>query len=192
MYSLIDIVGFRDSPVRSIKDGLKALFGLSLCPLNRPLMVEFGIIGAIIGLVVRDGRVGVVEDATAVIAQVAGCKESVEAFRKASGVSVLVDMLNPETGSSSRIKENVVSGLLNLVNIGGEVVGEEIREVGFGLVIDGLGEVVDSGSDKGKKRAQALMKILEDGMSMSLKDANHSGSDLYSGPLLDSSNSCSY
>ncbi|XP_021774485.1 U-box domain-containing protein 1 [Chenopodium quinoa] len=192
VYSLIDIVGFRESPSRSIKDGLKALFGLSLCPLNRPLMVEFGAIESIFRVVVRDGRIGVIEDATAVIAQVAGCVESVEAFRKAAGVRVLVDLLNPETGSSSRIKENAVSGLLNLVKIGGEEVGEEIREVGLGLVFDGLGEVVDSGSDKGKKRAQALLKILEDGMSLSHKDANDSGSDLYSGPLVDTSNSFSY
>ncbi|KNA02707.1 hypothetical protein SOVF_216140 [Spinacia oleracea] len=192
VYSLIDVVGFRESSSRSIKDGLKALFGLSLCPANRSLMVEFRAVEALFSVVVRDGRIGVIEDTTAVIAQIAACVESVEAFRKASGVRVLVDLLNPETGSSSRIKENAVSGLLNLVKIGGEEVGEEIREVGLGLVFDGLGEVVDSGSDKGKKRAQALMKILEDGMSISLKDANDSGSDLYSGPLSDNSNSFSY
>lgn len=192
MYSLIDLVGFRESPSRSMKDGLKALFGLALYPLNRALMVEFGVVDALFGVVVRDGRVGVVEDATAVIAQVADCEESVEAFRRVFGVRVLVDLLSPETGSSSRIRENAVSGLLNLVKIGGEEVAEEIREVGLGLVFDGLGEVVDSGSDKGKKRAQALMKILENGMSLSLKDASDSGSDLYSGPMLDSSNSFSY
>ncbi|CAO2820600.1 unnamed protein product [Amaranthus hypochondriacus] len=194
VYSLIDIVGFKDSPSRSIKDGLKALFGLSLYPLNRPLLVEFGAVDALFGVVVRDGRVGVIEDATAVIAQIANCAESIQAFRKVSGIRVLVDLLNPETGWSSRTKENAVSGLLNLVKIGGEEVGKEIRSVGLGLIFDGLGEVVDCGSDKGKKRALELIKILEDGFSLSLKDDTFSGSgsDLYYHPSLDTSNSYSY
>ncbi|KAL2898185.1 U-box domain-containing protein 4 [Bienertia sinuspersici] len=130
VYSLIDIVGFRGSPSMSIKDGLKALFGLSLCSLNRPLIVGFGGVDALFGVVVRDDRIGVIEDATAVIAQIAACEESVEAFRKVSGVRVLVDLLNPETGSSTRIKENSVYGLLNLVKIGGRKLGKRLEKWG--------------------------------------------------------------
>lgn len=198
VYALVDIVRNPNSPNGSIKDAMKALFGISLYPLNRPIVVELGAVEVLVGLVVKAGRVGMVEDATAVIAQLSGCDEGLAAFRRVSGVKVLVDMLDPSTGSSLRIKENVVYGLLNLVLCGGEVIVEEIRNVGLGLVFDGLGEVAQTGSSKGMKRAKTLIKILEKGMVVKesglLRSRNssdrssldsYSGSDLNSGALLD-------
>lgn len=113
-------------------------------------------------LVVKDGRVGIVEDATAVVAQIAGCEESEEAFLKVSGIRVMADLLDPATGSSSRTKENAVSGLLNLARCGGDRVGREVKGMGM-VVVDGIVEVAESGSAKGKSKAMALLKIIDGG-----------------------------
>lgn len=192
LYALVDIIRNPNSPNRSVKDALKALFGISLCPMNRANMVELGAVEVLFGLVVKAGRVGLMEDATAVIAQIAGAEGSLAAFRRVSGVRVLVDLIDPSTGSSLRIKENAVSGLLNLVQCGGGVVGEKIREMGLGSIFDGLDEVAQTGSNKGRKRAETLMKILENGRIVkesgfrSRNESDHPGSDSYSGSHLNS------
>ncbi|GAV69409.1 Arm domain-containing protein, partial [Cephalotus follicularis] len=161
IYSLIEITKCPNSPPRSIKDSLKALFGISLYPLNRNTMIELGAVAPLFSLVVKDGRVGIVEDATAVIAQVAGCEESEEAFMRVSGIGVLVDLLDMGTGSSERVKENAVAALLNLVRTGSERVAREVRDMGAG-VVDGIADVAENGSAKGKSKALALLKVVVD------------------------------
>ncbi|XP_061347782.1 U-box domain-containing protein 4 [Gastrolobium bilobum] len=161
VYALVDILRCHvSSPPRTIKDALKALFAIALHPLNRATMVNFGAVPALFSLVVKDGRVGIVEDATAVIAQVAGCEESVEAFRKGSGFGVLADLLDLATGSSLRTKENAVSALLNLVRCGGDRVAGEVRDVVAFGALDGIADVEDHGSGKGKIKATELLKVM--------------------------------
>ncbi|KAL7234672.1 hypothetical protein ACSBR1_018172 [Camellia fascicularis] len=164
VYALVDIVRNPNSLPRSIKDALKALFGIALYPLNRATIIELGAVPPLFSLVVKDGRVGVVEDATAVIAQIAGCEEAKDAFRKVSGIGVLVDLLDPSTGSSGRTKENSVSALLNLVQCGGEQVANTVRETGVS-VDGGIADVAENGSSKGKSKAIALLKVLDVGSS---------------------------
>ncbi|KDP40542.1 hypothetical protein JCGZ_24541 [Jatropha curcas] len=164
VYSLIDILKTPKSPPRSIKDALKALFGIALYPLNRSTLIDLGAVPALFSLVLKDGRVGIVEDATAVIAQIAGCEESEEEFAKFSGVGILVDLLDLGTGSSERIKENAVAALLNLVRSGREGVVGNVREMAAG-VVEGIKEVVEHGSAKGKSKAIALLEVIEDGSS---------------------------
>lgn len=162
LYALIDIIRNPNSHPRSIKDALKALFGISLYPLNRASVIELGAVPALFSLVVKDGRLGVVEDATAVIAQIAGCEEAGDAFRKVLGVGVLVDLLDLSTGSSSRTKENAVSGLLNMVQCGKEEVGEYVKEMAS-IVWNGITDVVENGSPKGKSKAAELLKLIDSG-----------------------------
>ncbi|KAI4332967.1 hypothetical protein L6164_017831 [Bauhinia variegata] len=164
VYALVDIIKSHKSPPRSIKDSLKALFGIALYPLNRSTMINLGAIPPLFSMILKDGRLGIVEDVTAVIAQIAGCEESDEAFRKVSGIGVLVDLLDLATGSSMRTKENAVSGLLNLVRCGGEKVAMDVRVRAMGA-LDGVTDVAENGSAKGKSRAVALMKVLLDGGS---------------------------
>lgn len=68
---------------------------------------------------------GIVEDAMVVIALVAGCNESVEAFKRIFGIEVLVNLL--DTGSP-RARENAASALLNLAQCGGTQVAENILD----------------------------------------------------------------
>ncbi|KAK7317360.1 hypothetical protein RJT34_01521 [Clitoria ternatea] len=161
VYALVDILRCHvSSPPRTIKDALKALFAIALHPLNRFTMVNLSVVPALFSLVVKDGRVGIVEDATAVIAQVAGCEESADAFRKVSGVGVLTDLLDLATGASMRSKENAVSALLNLVRCGGEKVADDVRDVVAFGALDGIADVRDKGSSKGKSKATELLKLL--------------------------------
>ncbi|KAK7323286.1 hypothetical protein VNO77_26752 [Canavalia gladiata] len=164
--ALVCIISSPDSPTRSVKDALKACFGVALHPPSRTAMIRLGMVPALFVLAEKGAgkKTGIFEDATAVIAQIAGCEESEEAFRKVSGVSVLAGMLGSQNGSVSlRMKENAVSALLNLVRFGGERVVEEVREkVG---TLDGIVYVQGHGSAKGKSKAVALLKLLLDGGS---------------------------
>ncbi|CAN1762870.1 U-box domain-containing protein 2 [Linum perenne] len=130
-----------------------ALFRISLHPPNRSTVVDLGAVAPLFSLVVKDGRVGIVEDATAVIAQIAGCEESEVEFRRVSGIWVLIDLLDHRTGSSNRIKENAVGALLNLTR-GGEKVRDEVKELAA-TVVEGIRDVVETGSSKGKNKALA-------------------------------------
>jgi Armadillo/beta-catenin-like repeat len=160
---LSSLISLLRSPVssQSTKDALKALFGILLYPLNRPTLVELGAVSALFSLIVKDGRDGIVEDVTAVIAQIAGCSESVDAFRKVAGVRILADLIDPMTGVSERSRENAVAALLNLVTAGGERAAEDLSEVG------GAEEMImemsqdNALSARGKAKAEALVKVLE-------------------------------
>ncbi|KAL3622632.1 hypothetical protein CASFOL_034043 [Castilleja foliolosa] len=161
IFGLVEIVRSPGSAARSIKDALRALFGVALYPLNRAQMVELGAVQALFSLVVKDGRVGLVEDATAVIAQVAGCEQSWEVFKRALGVEVLMDLLDNSTGSSNRTKENAVSALLNLVQCGGDEVARDVKGKMETRVVDGIVDIVENGSEKGKSKAMDLLKVVD-------------------------------
>lgn len=80
--ALVDLLSASGTSTRSIKDALKALFSLDLYPLNRTTLVELSVVLPLFALVVKDGRKGVVEDMTIVIAQVTRCDKSIEAFQE--------------------------------------------------------------------------------------------------------------
>ncbi|RWW14608.1 hypothetical protein GW17_00021608 [Ensete ventricosum] len=61
--ALMDLPVALDMPTRSIKDVLKALFGLGLYLLDRIIVVELSVVPPLFALVVKDERRGVVEDA---------------------------------------------------------------------------------------------------------------------------------
>ncbi|KAL2337200.1 hypothetical protein Fmac_011646 [Flemingia macrophylla] len=168
--SLVGIISHPDSPTKSVKDALKACFGIALHPPSRIMLIGLGAVPVLFALIVKDKekdkdgkrRKGLIEDATAVIAQIAGCEESEEAFAKVSGVSVLSMMLGSESGSCSlRTKENAVSALLNLVRYGSQKVVGEVRDNVWTL--DGITYVQEHGSAKGKSKAVAFLKLLVDG-----------------------------
>ncbi|XP_008803354.2 U-box domain-containing protein 4-like [Phoenix dactylifera] len=160
--SLIALLHVPNPPNRFIKDALKALFGVALYPLNRPAMVDLGVVPALFSLVVNDGRTGVVEDATAVIAQVAGCYESVDAFRNVAGVRVLVDLVDAGRGASGRASENAAAALLNLVMSGGEEAAADVREIE--VAETALRELAGGGSSaRAKSKAESLLKALDGG-----------------------------
>ncbi|KAI3742345.1 hypothetical protein L1987_60025 [Smallanthus sonchifolius] len=84
--------------------------------------------------------------ATTVIAQLAGCEEAGDAFGEVAGVRVLVDLVN--SSISGRVKENAVSGLLNLVRCGRKGVGDYVKEMVLMSkpIIDALSSLFSSSS----------------------------------------------
>ncbi|KAK1318811.1 U-box domain-containing protein 4 [Acorus calamus] len=159
--ALIDVIRPQNpkNTTRSVKDSLKALFGIALHPPNRPSMVGSGAVPALFDLITKDGRIGVVEDSTAVIAQVAGCEESVGAFREVFGVGILVDLVDPAEGwSSDRARENAASALLNLARFGGEGVVKEILRIDGSM--ERITDLMENGSARAKAKAGQLIDVL--------------------------------
>ncbi|KAG2603390.1 hypothetical protein PVAP13_5KG768400 [Panicum virgatum] len=146
---------------RATKDALKALFAVALYPPNRATLVSLGAVQALFALVITDPRHGIVEDATAVVAQVAGCAESLEAFRWVSGVRILLDLVDPGGAETARARENAAAALLNLVVAGGDPAVAEVLAVG------GAEETVrelaedSAATPRGKAKAEALLRALE-------------------------------
>lgn len=152
----------RPGATRATKDALRALFGVALYPPARAALVSLGAVQALFALVLTDARSGVVEDATAVVAQVAGCAESLEAFRWVSGVRILLDLVESGGAATPRARENAAAALLNLVVAGGEAAAADVVAVG------GAEETVrelaedSAASPRGKAKAEALLRALED------------------------------
>ncbi|KAE8683178.1 putative receptor serine-threonine protein kinase [Hibiscus syriacus] len=126
LYSLLSIVGDKHAPTRSIKDALKALFGTALYPLNRASLVGLGAVPALVSLIVRDARTGIVEDATT---------EMSSAIR--------------------RVRENALAALLNMARCGGERGRREVREMAV-KAMEGIVEVDVMSSVRAKSFKSAL------------------------------------
>ncbi|TVU01874.1 hypothetical protein EJB05_52640, partial [Eragrostis curvula] len=146
---------------RATKDALKALFGVALHPPNRAALISLGVVQPLFALVMTDGRAGMIEDVTAVIAQVAGCAESLDAFRWMSGVRILLDLVEPGGAGTPRARENAAAALLNLVVAGGERAVDEV--VAVGGAEDAVRELAEdvAASPRGKAKAEALLRALE-------------------------------
>ncbi|CAL4945492.1 unnamed protein product [Urochloa decumbens] len=166
---------------RATKDALKALFGVALYPPNRATLVSLGAVQALFALVMTDGRDGIVEDATAVVAQVAGCAESLEAFRWVSGVRILLDLVESGGAATPRARENAAAALLNLVVAGGDAAAAEVANVG------GAEETVrelaedSTASPRGKAKAEALLRALEGAAAAAARKREHRFADFLNG-----------
>jgi hypothetical protein len=167
---------------RATRDALRALFAVALHPPNRAALVSLGAVRALFALVVADGRGGVVEDATAVVAQVAGCAESLEAFRRVSGVRILLDLVEAggAAAATMRARENAAAALLNLVVAGGGAAAEEV--VAVGGAEETVRELAEdaAASPRGKAKAEALLRALE-GASAAERRREHRLADFLDG-----------
>lgn len=150
--ALLDLI--REGNPRCTKDALKALFHLVLDPVNRPNLVSAGVVPVIFSLLMNSGT-GIVEDATAVVAQLAGCGQSKEAFKRIFGIEVLVDLL--DTGSP-RCQENAASALLNLAQCGGKQVADDILDVQ--IAMPALSVLLNTGTPRCKSKVSSLLKLL--------------------------------
>jgi len=148
--ALLDLI--RQGNPKCTRDALKTLFLLALYPLNRPKLVSAGVVPVIFSLLMNAGM-RILEDATAVIAQVAGCSESEKAFKKIFGIEVLVDLL--DTGSP-RVQENAASALLNLAQCGG--IADDILDVQFAM--PALSLLLTSGTSRCKSKVSSLLSLL--------------------------------
>jgi hypothetical protein len=158
--ALVALLRHGGGATRATRDALRALFGVALHPPNRAGLVALGAARPLFALVVAaDAAAGLVEDATAVLAQVAGCPESLDAFGRVSGVRILLDLV--ESGTTPRARENAAAALLNLVVAGGDRAAAEVVAVGGAEdVVRDLAEDATA-SPRGKAKAEALLRALE-------------------------------
>ena len=151
------------NPSRSIKDALKAIYAIAHYEGNRPLVIELGVVPALFSIIVNDGRTGIIEDCTAVVAQIAGCEESLEALVQVSGVCILLDLVDDRTAATERVRDNAAAALLNLAAAGGDVAVSEILSVeGAVALVREMAE--NGGSVRGKRKAAALLEFLDRGV----------------------------
>ncbi|XP_009408734.2 uncharacterized protein LOC103991098 [Musa acuminata AAA Group] len=111
--TLVDLLdALDDVSFTSMKDMLKLLFSLVLYSLNNTALIELGIMPPHFAPMVKDGRRGLVGDTMAMITRVAGCDESMKAFRRVNGVNVLEDLA---VGRSGRARQNATTMPSNIV-----------------------------------------------------------------------------
>ncbi|CAL9054299.1 unnamed protein product, partial [Musa banksii] len=143
--ALVDLLSAPNASTRSIKDALKALFGLDLYSLNRTTLVELGVMLPLFMLVVKNGRKGVVEDVTIH-----------RSIPRVDDVSVLVD------GGSERARETITIVLLNLVKSNGDKVVGDIKEVDeVEATMRALDDDESQVSTRRKSKVKVLLKVLE-------------------------------
>ncbi|KAH7422144.1 hypothetical protein KP509_13G093000 [Ceratopteris richardii] len=143
----------QDGSHRGQRDALRALFHIALCAESRPFLVSNGAISALVTLL-RRPKCSVAEDCLAVLAQLALCTASVEAFQNTFSIPLVLRILNEGV---SMAQENAASVLLNLCKSGGTPV---IKMLPSGSCITSLSVLLSSGSSRAKSKASALMQIL--------------------------------
>lgn len=138
------------------KDAATALFNLSLYNVNKVSVVKAGAIPLLIDVLVDD-KAGITDDALAVLALLLGCSEGLEEIRKSRVlVALLIDLLRI---GSSKGKENSITLLLGLCKDGGEEVARKLLM--NPRSIPSLQSLAASGSLKARRKADALLRILD-------------------------------
>lgn len=138
------------------------LFHLALHPANQPRIVAAGAVPLLLSYLLQT-RAGLTEDSLSVLAALALCPEGIAAMMKVGILPTLVEILR---SGSLRAKENVTAVLLVLCQRGGDVVFEKVSKYNHHIVAT-LCTLLTVGSDRGKQKAKALMRILVDDSSCS-------------------------
>ncbi|KAK1312415.1 U-box domain-containing protein 17 [Acorus calamus] len=151
------------------KDAACALYNLAVYVGNRPLIVKAGAVEVLVG-VLMDDRAGITDDALALMAALCGCAEGAEEMGRCRvAVAVLVDLLRFGT---ARGKENAVAVMLGMCRNGGEEIARRLlmnpRSVPSlqGLAADGC-------SPRAKRKAEAILRLLNRGVECPYDIAEH-------------------
>ncbi|KAF3433373.1 hypothetical protein FNV43_RR24475 [Rhamnella rubrinervis] len=140
------------------RDAATALFNLAVYNANKASVVVAGAVPLLIELLMDD-KAGITDDALAVLSLLLGCSEGLEEIRK-SGVLVpiLIDLLR---FGSPKGKENSITLLLGLCKDGGyreEVAGRLLMNP---RSIPSLHSLAADGSLKARRKADALLRLLD-------------------------------
>ncbi|XP_020584120.1 U-box domain-containing protein 11-like [Phalaenopsis equestris] len=140
--------------LRGKKDAASALFNLCIYRGNKGRAIREGIIGPLL-LMLKDSESGfMVDEALTLLSLLVSHEEGKEAVKKANAVSILVGFVS--TGKE-RNKENAVAVLLGICQENRENLACLGR---MGAVVP-LKEVEKSGTDRAKRKAAALLELLE-------------------------------
>lgn len=138
---------------RGKKDAATAIFNLCIYQGNKARAIRAGIVDPLMRLL-KDAGGGMVDEALAILAILAGHQEGKVAISQAEPILVLVEVIR--TGSP-RNRENAAAVLWSLCT--GDLQQLKLaRELG---AEEALKELLDSGTDRAKRKAGSLLELLQ-------------------------------
>ncbi|XVE99804.1 hypothetical protein REPUB_Repub03eG0232800 [Reevesia pubescens] len=145
----------REGTTAGKRDAATAVFNLALYNANKASIIIAGAVPLLIELLMDD-KAGITDDALGVLALLLSCPEGLEAIKKSRVlVPLLIDLLR---FGSTKGKENSITLLLGLCKDGGEDVARRL------LInprsIPSLRSLADDGSLKARRKADALLRLL--------------------------------
>ncbi|TYI08320.1 hypothetical protein ES332_A10G290800v1 [Gossypium tomentosum] len=145
----------REGTTTGKRDAAMALCNLALYNANKPKTVAAGAVPLLIELLMDD-KAGITDDALGVLALLLSCPQGLEAIKKSRPlVPLLIDLLR---FGSAKGKENSIMLLLGLCKDGGEEVARRL------LInprsIPSLQSLATDGSPKARRKAEALLRLL--------------------------------
>lgn len=143
----------RDGSHRGRRDAASLIFNLAILPANRELAVRAGAVPILIKLMVDESS-KLHDEALAVLAILSTHQEGQFAISRANAIPLLVDLV--ATGVP-RNKENAVGIILDLGKNDPAQVEEAVKLGLYGS----LGELASTGTEKGRRRALRLLRIIE-------------------------------
>ncbi|GFZ05861.1 plant U-box 14 [Actinidia rufa] len=138
---------------RGKKDAATAIFNLSIYQGNKVRAVRAGIVGPLMRLL-KDAGSGMMDEALAILAILAGHQEGKMAIGQSEPVPVLVEVIR--TGSP-RNRENAAAVLWSLCT-GDVQYLRAVRELGAEEV---LKELSENGTDRAKRKAGCVLELLQ-------------------------------
>lgn len=138
---------------RGMKDAATAIFNLSVYPGNKVRAVRAGIVSPLMRLL-KDPGGGMVDEALAILAILAGHQEGKVAISLVEPLPILVEVIR--TGSP-RNRENAAA-ILWLLCVGNSQCLKIARELG---AEDALKELSETGTDRAKRKAGSVLELLQ-------------------------------
>ncbi|EHA8591732.1 U-box domain-containing protein 1-like [Cocos nucifera] len=154
--AIAGLVGLlREGTAAGKRDAATALYNLALYSANRAGVLAAGAVPVLVDLL-TDDKAGVTDDVLVLLALLCGCEEGMKEIGDSRlVVPILVDLLR---FGSPKGKENSISVLLGLCRDGGEEMGK--RLLMNPRSFPSLQSLVATGSPKARRKAEALLRLL--------------------------------
>ncbi|KAJ0983888.1 hypothetical protein J5N97_002244 [Dioscorea zingiberensis] len=167
--AITGLVGLlREGTAVGKKDAASALFNIAVYNANKASIVAAGAVPVIVELL-ADDRAEITDDALAVLTLLCSCPEGLKEMGESKGlVPLLVELMRY---GSAKGKENSITLLLGLCRDGGEEMGRALLMNPRSVPV--LQSLADNGSTKARRKADALLRLLNRCCSQSQTGTSH-------------------
>lgn len=163
MLGLVSLL--REGTVSGKRDAATALFNLAVYDPNKSTVVAAGAVPVLVKLLM-DEQAGITDEVLSLLSLLCGCEDGMREIGKSREVvPVLVDLLRL---GSPKGKENSISVLLGLCKDGGGEMGR--RLLMNARSVPSLQSLAATGSTRAKRKAEALLRLLNRCCSYSNSD----------------------
>lgn len=165
---LVDLL--REGTARGKKDAVSALFNIAVYNANKARIVAARAVAVLVELL-TDDKAEITDDALAVLALLCSCPEGLKEMGERRGlVPLLVELMR---FGSAKGKENSITLLLGLCRDGGEEMGRALLMNPRSVPV--LQSLADNGSAKARRKADALLRLLNRCCSQAYTTTSHVG-----------------